>query len=188
MTRILLGISGASGMPLAHTLLKLLHAKQGIQVHLIVSEGAACVMKNETPFSLSTFKELAHVSYENHDMSAGPASGSWQHHGMIICPCSMSSMAHIAHGTGINLLHRCADVTIKEKRPLIIVPRESPLSSIHLQNMLSLSQNGASIMPFCPAFYTENTHIDAMMEQFCGRIFDQLRLTHDLCQRWQNNL
>ncbi len=187
MKRIILGISGASGMPLAHTLLTQLTLQKKIEVHLIVSQGAQCVIEHETQLSPNNFTQLAHTSYDCENIAAGPASGSWQHDGMIICPCSMSSLASIAHGIGSNLLHRSADVTLKERRPLIIIPRESPLSSIHLQNMLSLSQNGACIMPFSPAFYTSHVHIEDMMKDFCGRIFDQLHLSHTLCKRWKKN-
>ncbi len=184
--RIILGISGASGISLAHLLLTLLKS-QDIQVYLIVSEGAQRVIEHESSWVLEQFTQLAHANYPCNDMAAGPASGSWQHDGMIVCPCSMNTLASIAHGLTSNLLHRCADVSLKEGRPLIIVPRESPLSSIHLQNMLTLSQNGARIMPFCPAFYTEHTHLDAMLTHFCGRIFDQLHFEHDFCERWKNN-
>ncbi len=187
MPRLVFAISGASGMPLAHSFLQHIHAMPHIEIHLLISQGAQCVMQKETPISLKKFIPLAHKNYEIHDMAAGPASGSWQHDGMIICPCSMSSLASIAHGIGSNLIHRAADVTLKERRPLIIVPRETPLSSIHLQNMLSLSQNGATIMPFTPAFYTDKQNIEAMMQHFCGRLLDQLGIKHTLCQRWQDN-
>ncbi len=174
-------------MPVAHRLLSHLHERKDIEVHLIISQGAQCVMRTEHMDDAQSFTNLAHTVHADHDMSAGPASGSWQHDGMIICPCSMSSLASIAHGMGSNLIHRSADVTLKERRPLIIVPRESPLSPIHLQNMLSLSQNGATIMPFFPAFYTPATDIQAMMQHFCGRLLDQLRIPHTLCQRWKGN-
>ena len=104
---------------------------------------------------------------------------------MVVCPCSMSSLASIATGAGTNLLHRAADVTLKERRPLILVPRESPLSRIHLRNMLWASEAGAVIMPFMPAFYSGEDTLEGLMGQFCGRIFDQLGLSHQLCRRWQ---
>ncbi len=187
MHRIVLGISGASGMPLAHALLTQYSIQKNIEIHLIISQGALRVLETEGGASLSDFTSLAHKIYDAHDMGAGPASGSWQHDGMIICPCSMSSLASIAHGIGTTLIHRSADVTLKERRPLVIVPRETPLSSIHLQNMLSLRQNGATIMPFCPAFYTDVTSLEGMMQQFSGRVLDQLHIPHSLCQRWQEN-
>ncbi len=187
MPRIIVGISGASGMPLALALLQALQHIPSLEVHLIISQGAKYVMQTEGDLPLEAYTKLAHKVYNAQDMAAGPASGSWQHDGMIICPCSMSSLAHIAHGMGTNLLHRSADVSLKERRPLVIVPRETPLSAIHLQNMLSLNQSGAIIMPFSPAFYTPTTDMPHMMQHFCGRIFDQLSLPHNLCQRWKNN-
>ncbi len=185
--RLVVGISGASGMPLAHVLLKALHSLNSVEVHLIISEGAQRVIEYEGGVPLEVFTQLAHTLYHAHDMAAGPASGSWQHDGMIICPCSMSSLASISHGYGSNLLHRSADVCLKERRPLVIVPRETPLSSIHLQNMLSLSTNGATIMPFSPAFYTQKIDMDFSMQHFCGRLLDQLHMEHYLCQRWKDN-
>ncbi len=187
MPRLVFAISGASGMPLAHQFLLHIHNIPHIEIHLLISQGAQCVMQKESPIALEKFTELAHKAYDTQDMAAGPASGSWQHDGMIICPCSMSTLASIAHGIGSNLIHRAADVTLKERRPLVIVPRETPLSSIHLQNMLFLSQNGASIMPFTPAFYTKKQNLEAMIQHFCGRLLDQLGIEHTLCQRWQNN-
>ncbi len=184
--RIILGISGASGIPLAHMLLTLLN-ELDVHIHLILSEGAKRVIEHESSLSEEGLLELAHAHYPGDDMAAGPASGSWQHDGMIICPCSMNTLACIANGITSNLLQRCADVSLKEARPLIIVPRETPLSSIHLQNMLTLSQNGARIMPFCPAFYTEQTNVQFMLTQFCGRILDQLHFEHSFCDRWKNN-
>ncbi len=187
ISRIVLGISGASGMPLAHTLLQHLYDLPQVEVHLIISQGAQRVMQSENTTSVDSFTRLAHTHYAPEDMATGPASGSWQHAGMIICPCSMASLASIAHGMGTNLLHRSADVCLKEKRPLVIVPRETPLSPIHLQNMLSLSQCGATIMPFTPAFYTQQTDMPSAMTHFCGRLLDQLHVEHNLCQRWKNN-
>ncbi len=187
MPRIIVGISGASGMPLALTLLQHLHVLQSVEVHLIISQGAQYVMQTEGALPLSAYTNFAHKVYDAQDMAAGPASGSWQHDGMIICPCSMNSLGHMAHGIGSNLLHRSADVCLKERRPLVIVPRETPLSPIHLQNMLRLSQHGATIMPFSPAFYTKATDMESCLQHFCGRLLDQLHIKHTLCTRWQDN-
>ncbi len=187
MKRLVFAISGASGMALAQRILDILHNEVNVQVHLIVSKGAKLVMQTETQDCLANFTSLVHTNYDANDLAAGPASGSWQHDGMIICPCSMNSLASIAHGIGSNLIHRAADVTLKERRKLLIVPRESPLSSIHLQNMYTLSQHGAIIMPFCPAFYMENHSLDHMIAHFCGRLLDQFGVEHSLCQRWKDN-
>ncbi len=186
-TRLILAVSGASGMPLAHRLLTHLHALPHVDTHLILSRGAERVMLEEGFKQREVFSQLADKEYDANDMAAGPASGSWQHAGMIICPCSMSTLGSIAHGFGSTLIHRAADVTLKERRPLIIVPRESPYSAIHLSNMHTLCQAGACIMPFHPAFYIQDTSIEGMMQHFCGRILDHTGIAHDLCDRWQNN-
>lgn len=185
MKRILVGVSGASGMPLALCLLRHLTALPAVESHLILSAGARAVLASECRQPPQALTALAHVCHDPDRLGAAPASGSWQHDGMVVCPCSMSSLASIAHGTGTNLLHRAADVCLKERRPLILVPRESPLSRIHLRNMLAAQEAGAVIMPFMPAFYTGEDSLDGLMRQFCGRIFDQLHLSHQLCTRWQ---
>ena len=185
MKRIIVGVSGASGMPLALCLLRHLAALPDVESHLILSPGAHAVLEAECGLAPSALHAMADVSHDAACLGAAPASGSWQHDGMVVCPCSMSSLASIATGAGTNLLHRAADVTLKERRPLILVPRESPLSRIHLRNMLWASEAGAVIMPFMPAFYSGEDALEGLMGQFCGRIFDQLGLSHQLCRRWQ---
>lgn len=198
MRRIIVGVSGASGMPLAQRVLQALHGSADIEVHLIVSAGAQAVLAAECPpahgqqgeAALSPLQELtqfAHVVHASDCLGAGPASGSWQHDGMVICPCSMASLACIATGAGTNLLHRAADVCLKERRPLLIVARETPLSAIHLQNMLTLSRLGACIMPPCPAFYGQPKNITDILEHFTGRVLDQLHIPHRLGRRWLDN-
>lgn len=210
MPRIVVGISGASGMPLAQHLLQALHAMPDVEVHLMVSAGAEAVLATEllTPqmyavdglksvqacpnmpdgvLDISALTRFAHVVHNVAHIGAGPASGSWQHAGMVICPCSMATLACIATGAGHTLLHRSADVCLKERRPLVLVARETPLSAIHLQNMLTLSQAGACIMPPCPAFYGQPKSINDLLEHFTGRVLDQLGLAHNLGHRWQGN-
>ena len=169
MHRLVLGISGASGMPLAQAVLENLATVSDLEVHLIISA------------------RYAHAVHESSDMAAGPSSGSWHHDGMIICPCSMSSLASIASGAGSNLIHRAADVTLKERRPLVIVARETPLNLIHLKNMQAVTEAGAVVMPFTPAFYTRDTSLEAMMRHFTGRLLDQFRIEHHLCKRWRDD-
>jgi 4-hydroxy-3-polyprenylbenzoate decarboxylase len=130
----------------------------------------------------------AHAVHAIDDMTAGPASGSWRHDGMIICPCSMSSLASIASGAGINLIHRAADVTLKERRKLVVIPRETPLTSIHLRNMQTITEAGAVIMPFSPAYYDCHTTLDQMVQHFAGRILDQLRIENNICARWRETI
>lgn len=199
MKRYIVGVSGASGMPIAKILLKALHQCPDVEIHLIVSKGAIKVLETEPPeviyaekndiqtSALSDLTKYAHVIHDVSDMGAGPASGSWRHSGMIVCPCSMSSLASIASGAAQNLIHRTADVCIKEKTPLVIVPRETPLSTIHLQNMLSLSKIGVTIMPPCPAFYGKTYNLEKILEHFVARALDQLKIVHNLGFRWKDD-
>lgn len=194
--KIVIGVSGASGMPLAFTLLEALRAQAGLEIHLIISDGAKRVLRCEggsdpaavgadATGSLERLSALAHTVYDPADLGAAPASGSWPCLGMIVCPCSMSSLGAIANGCGSNLLHRAADVTLKERRRLLLVPRETPLSAIHLRNMLLLSEMGVAIMPPNLAFYNNPRNIDEAVRHFCGRILDQFAFKHDLCARWK---
>ena len=193
MRRIVVGISGASGMPLALVLLQALRTVPDVEVHLIISDGAREVLRSEclkgadgpTPGDDGPLRACAHCVHDVRDIGAGPASGSWPHHGMIVCPCSMSTLAAIATGVGHNLLHRAADVTLKERRPLVLVPRETPLSRVHLRNMLDAQEAGAVIMPPCPAFYGQPQSIQDLLEHMAGRILDQLALPHLLGHRWK---
>ena len=150
--RIVFGVSGAMGSTLARDVLANLARVPGLEIHLIVSDGAKTVLKAENELTFDDLTRYAHTVYDAGNMAASPSSGSWRHSGMVICPCSMSSLASIATGAGRNLIHRAADVTLKERLPLVIVARETPLSRIHLRNMLALSESGAVIMPFSPSF------------------------------------
>lgn len=211
MRRIILAISGASGMPLAATLIRALSVHKEMELHLIVSKAAELVLHHEhvSPSTAShehsmssgalhptadenffsqqvlAALDLAHIRHDVTDFSAGPASGSWRHDGMIVCPCSMSTLAAIASGIGTNLIHRAADVTLKERRPLILVTRETPLSRIHLRNMLAASEAGAVIMPPCPAFYSDPQSIQDILDHTAGRILDQVGIAHTLGKRWR---
>lgn len=184
MRRIILALSGASGMPLAATLLRQLSSTPSIEVHLIISSGAELVLQYEDKTSFDDVFALAHTRHAATNMAAGPASGSWQHDGMIVCPCSMTTLASIAHGTGSNLIHRAADVTLKERRPLVLVTRETPLSRVHLRNMLLAEEAGATIMPPSFSFYTRPTTIDELLNHLVGRILDQIHIPHTLGKRW----
>lgn len=185
--RVIVGVSGASGMPLALRLLRELRGAPGVETHLIVSPGAARLLEEECACGVEALSGLADRTHDARDMAAGPSSGSWRHDGMIVCPCSMSSLASIASGAGMNLLHRAADVTLKERRPLILVARETPLNLLHIENMRRLALAGAIIMPFMPAFYTLPRSIEDMLAHFCGRLLDQLDLETGATRRWRDN-
>lgn len=188
MRDIVVGVSGASGMLLAHCVLQHLGHLPQVCTHCIVSSGAAAVLRAEcdaTPHMLTT---LADVAYDAGDLAAGPASGSWWRRrgtpaAMVLVPCSMGTLGALASGATRNLVQRAADVALKERLPLVLVTRESPLSGIHLRNMLTLHEAGAVIMPFSPAWYLRPQNLDALLAQTCGRIFDQLGLPHSL-GRW----
>ena len=182
--RIIVAVSGASGMPYALGLIRALSAMPGMELHGIVSDAARQVCRYETKLDPAELVAGFHVLHDAADIAAPPASGSWPHDGMVVCPCSMSTLAAIACGAGTNLIHRAADVTLKERRTLLLVPRETPLSTIHLENMLRVRQAGAVIMPPCPGFYHRPQTLDDLVQQFVGRMLEQLRLPHDLYRRW----
>ncbi|MFV0420888.1 UbiX family flavin prenyltransferase [Oleidesulfovibrio sp.] len=184
MKRIVVGVSGASGMPLAVTLLNALACAAGVETHLIVSGAAEKVLSLESGLSVQKLTELADVCHDVDNIGAAPASGSWRHSGMIICPCSMSTLGAVANGIGSNLIHRAADVTLKERKPLILVPRETPLSRVHLRNMLAAQEAGATIMPPCPGFYSRPETIQDILNHLAGRMLDHLEIEHELCRRW----
>lgn len=168
-------------MPLACTLLESLAEIPDVSTHLVVSKAARAVLEAEggsLPEGLATV-------HDPDDFASPLASGSWLHDGMIVCPCSMRSLAAIASGLGCNLIHRAADVCLKERRRLILVPRETPFSHIHLKNMLAADQAGALVMPFIPAYYTGAASLAEMERCFVGRLLDQLGLANSLAVRWQ---
>ena len=185
---ILVGVSGASGMPLAACLLRNLAAMPGVRVHCIISQGAHAVLRAECEAGPELLSQYAHHVHDAKNLGAGPSSGSWWRRGpepaaMILAPCSMGTLGAIASGATRNLVQRSADVALKERLPLVLVPRESPLSAIHLRNMLTLREAGAVIMPLCPGFYLKPQSLDDLLLQLCGRIFDQVGLPHNL-GRW----
>lgn len=188
MRKILVGISGASGMPLALRLLQHLAAMPAVELHCLVSAGATAVLVAECGTGVEALTRYARHVHAADDLGAGPASGSWWHGGdapaaMLLVPCSMGTLGALASGATRNLVQRAADVALKEGLRLVLVPRESPLSAIHLRNMLTLREAGAVIMPFSPGFYLRPQSLEAMLDHFCGRIFDQAGLAHSL-GRW----
>lgn len=181
--RLVLALTGASGMPYAWMLLQALHTA-GVATHCIVSDAARLVLAQETELRLDDLAPFCQAMYTQHDLAAAPASGSWRHQGMVVCPCSMASLAAIANGLGSNLIHRAADVTLKEGRKLVLMPRETPLSTVHLENMLKARRAGAVILPPSPGFYHQPKELDELLAQIVGRILDQVDVEHDLGPRW----
>lgn len=182
--RIILAVSGASGMQYALSLARYLGNLPKIELHGIISAGARKVFAHETRAGLQDLEASFQYLHDADNLAAAPASGSWMHAGMIVCPCSMATLAAIAQGVGTNLIHRAADVCLKERRPLVLVPRETPLNTIHLKNMLSAHEAGAVIMPPCPGFYHNPQTIEQLVNQFVGRVLEQIGIEHDLYTRW----
>jgi len=182
--RIIVAITGASGSAYAASLVKALGGRKDIELHIIVSDAARQVLSLETDFAQIALTAKAHAVHAIGDITAPPASGSWQHDGMVICPCSMATLAAVANGCGTNLIHRAADVALKERNKLILVPRETPLSEIHLRNMLRANRAGAVILPASPGFYHRPSTIEELANHLSGRILDQLDIPHKLYQRW----
>ena len=180
---IILAITGASGAIYGLTLLKML-TDQGVETHVIVSTWGQKTLELETGCSLEQVRNLATVCYAENDLAAPLASGSFKISGMIVAPCSMKTLACISHGLSHNLIGRAAEVTLKERRPLILVPRETPLNLIHLENLHKAALAGAVIFPPVPAFYVQPQTIQDMVSHTAGRILDQLGLSPQEMIRW----
>lgn len=181
--RITVGISGGSGAIYALALLRALR-DLGIESHLVVSTMGERVMEHECGVGPEELAAYADVVHENGNLGASIASGSYHSDGMAVVPCSMKTLAAIAHGYSDNLLTRAADVTVKERRPLVLVPREVPYSPIHLENMLALARAGVVILPPSPAFYNHPKDLGDIVRFVAGKILDQLRIEHGLYKRW----
>ena len=183
--KIVIGFSGASGIIYGIRLLEILHSIN-IQTYLIISEWAKKNIEIETDKTLEYVKALSSVNYDNFKLDASVSSGSFLHDGMVIVPCSMKSLSSIANGYDDTLISRAASVTLKESRKLIIVPRETPLSRIHLENMVKLQEAGAIILPAMPGFYHKPSTIEEIIDHLVGKILDQLNIKHDLFKRWKD--
>jgi len=181
---LLIGISGASGSIYGIRLLEVLK-DLSVEIHLIITAGAKDIITHETSYSLEQVQGLADVLYGDDDLFAGPASGSYQLEGMIITPCSMKTLAAIAHGYCNTLLSRSASCMLKESRPLILAIRETPLDLIALENMVTAKRAGAIVLPAMPGFYHQPQTIDDLIDFIVGKILDQLHLQHDHYTRWK---
>jgi len=182
-TRLIVGITGATGTIFGVRLLQMLHGS-GVETHLVVSKWASRTLVHETPHSLAEVQSLATHNYPPGDQGAAISSGSFITLGMVVAPCSMRTLAAIAHGQGDNLIHRAADVILKERRKLVLVVRESPLNDIHLENMLKLSRMGVIIVPPVPAFYNHPQNLEDMISHITMRILDQFEIHLDVMNRW----
>ena len=182
--KILLSIGGASGSMYGIRLLEEL-IKTKVETHLIVSEGSSKILEHETSYKFSDVKKLADFYYENNDMFAGPASGSFKLDAMIICPCSMKTLSAVANGYGDTLTTRSACCQLKEERKLIIVPRETPFDLASITNMKNAKLAGATILPAMPGFYHKPEKIEDLVDFIVGKILDQIDVKHSLFKRWK---
>ncbi|HEY6804747.1 MAG TPA: UbiX family flavin prenyltransferase [Pyrinomonadaceae bacterium] len=186
-TRLIVGITGATGTIFGVRLLQMLHGS-GVETHLVMSKWGMRTLAHETPHTIKDVEALATKSYGVTDQSAAISSGSFVTLGMVIAPCSMRTVAAIAHGLGDNLIHRAADVILKERRRLVLVVRESPFSEIHLENMLKLARMGVTILPPVPAFYNNPQNLDDLINHVTMRVIDQFDIHLDVMNRWDGVL
>ena len=182
--RVFLSIGGASGSIYGIRLLEEL-SNSDAEIHLTVSNGAKKIIEHETKYKFKDIKNKAYFFYENTDMFAGPASGSFKLDAMIICPCSMKTLSAVANGYCDTLTSRAASCILKEEKKLILVPRETPLSLPFIQNMEKVKLAGASIIPAMPGFYHQPKRIDDLVDFIVGKILDQINVDHKLFKRWQ---
>jgi 4-hydroxy-3-polyprenylbenzoate decarboxylase len=182
--RIVVGVSGASGTIYGVRLLEVLNQVDDVEAHLILSRGARVTMEYETSMKPDALEALAHVSHSPDDLAACVSSGSFKTHGMIVAPCSMKSLSMIANSINDNLLIRAADATLKERRKLVLIVRETPLHLGHLRHMISVTEMGGIILPPVPSFYHNPKTIMDIVDQTIGKALDQLDIPNQLFQRW----
>ena len=181
---IIVAITGASGVIYGIKLLEVLK-ELDIESGLVISDAAKTVIESETESEVDEIIKIADNYYDFNDMTASINSGSFKADALAIVPCSMKTLSSIANGYGSNTITRVADVSLKEKRPTVIVPRETPLRSIHIQNMLTLSQEGAIILPAMPGFYSNHDTVDDQINFIVGKILDSLKIENNLFKRWK---
>ena len=186
-TRLVVGISGATGSVYGVRLLELLQNTE-VETHLVLSKWGARTLIHETAYSVEQVQQMATHCYASEDVGAPISSGSFVTAGMVVCPCSVRSLAAIAHGHGDTLIHRAADVTLKERRRLVLVVREAPFNEIHLENMLKLSRMGVVIFPPVPAFYNQPKSIAEIVDQSVMRILDQFSIHLPAGKRWDGKM
>jgi 4-hydroxy-3-polyprenylbenzoate decarboxylase len=183
--RIVVGITGASGVIYGIRLLEILRGIPGVESHLIISGPGKRTIAEETDYAIRDVEALAHRHYDDKDIGASLASGSFQTEGMVIAPCSVKTASAVAYCRADTLISRAADVTLKEGRPLILLVREAPLHVGHLRCLLALAEMGAVILPPMPAFYHRPKQIDDLIAHTLARVLDRLRLPHRLVEEWR---
>jgi len=181
--KIILAITGASGVIYGVRLLEVLH-RLGHEVHLIITKVGELILKHELGMEAYELRGLCSKIYGEEEIDAPPSSGSALFEAMVIAPCSMKTLASIANGLSNNLVARAADVMLKERRRLIVVVRETPLNKVHILNMLKVNDMGGIVLPACPAFYHKPKSVEDLVNYVVGKILDLLGIEHDLFQRW----
>ena len=182
--RLVVAITGATGAVYGVRLLQHLSAIGGIETHLVVSDAAVLTLHQETGLQRRDVEAMAHVVHKNRDIGAGIASGSFQSDGMVIAPCSMKTLASVAHGLSDNLIARAADVMLKERRRLVLMVRETPFNLAHLRNMTLVTEMGGIVFPPLPSFYHKPASIEEMVDHTVGRVIDLFGIEHALAPRW----
>ncbi|WP_294159155.1 UbiX family flavin prenyltransferase [uncultured Selenomonas sp.] len=183
--RLVVGISGASGAELGLRLLEILRAQPGLETHLVLTPGAEETLRRETVHTADEVRALADVCYDARDLGAAIASGTFRTAGMIVAPCSMKTLAGIVTGYSENLLLRAADVTLKEARPLVLLPRETPLSRIHLRNLLAASEAGCTIVPPMLSFYAGADTLEKQIDHVLGKALRFVGVEFEGFREWQ---
>ena len=185
MKRIIVAITGASGVIYGVKLLQYLKQQSDIEIHLVVTKTGLAILRHELGLNVNDLANLCHRLYREHEIDAPIASGSFIFDSMVIIPCSTKTLACIANGVSNNLVTRVAEVCLKERRKLILVIRETPLNLIHVVNMLKVTLAGAIIVPACPAFYHKPKTIDDLVNYVVGKVLDLLGIEHNLYERWE---
>ncbi len=180
---LIVGITGATGSMFGVRILQLLQGTD-VDTHVVISRWGARTLAEETEYTVEQVQAMATHAYPTGDQGAAISSGSFVTMGMVIAPCTVSTLASIAYGNGTNLVHRAADVTLKERRKLVLLVREAPLNDIHLENMLKLSRMGVVIMPPVPAFYNHPQSLEEMIDHVAMRVLDQFGIHLDPMRRW----
>jgi 4-hydroxy-3-polyprenylbenzoate decarboxylase len=182
--RLVVAITGATGAIYGVRLLQQLGATPGVETHLVVSDAASLTLHQEAGMQRRDVEALAHVVHRNRDVGASIASGSFQSDGMVIAPCSMKTLASVAHALSDNLIARAADVVLKERRRLVLMVRETPFNLAHLRNMTAVTEMGGIVFPPVPSFYHRPASIDEMVDHTVSRVLDLFGIEHALAPRW----
>ncbi|CAN7620834.1 UbiX family flavin prenyltransferase [Acidovorax sp. LjRoot129] len=185
MRRVIVGISGASGAVYGARMLQVLQGQSGIETHLVVSDAGWRNLRHELDMDRPAVEALAHRVHDLHNVGAAIASGSFDCHAMVVAPCSMRTLAAVAHGLADNLLTRAADVALKERRRLVLMVRETPLHLVHLRNMVTVTELGAIVCPPLPAFYLRPTTLGDVVDYSVARVLDLIGVAHQIAPRWE---